>query len=146
MKQLLPAPPSKYRKWFNEWVKKNAKGNVLEIGKSVHWDYEFPTLDINPALKPTFVGNIEKTNFPDGVYDMVLCNGMCEFVSNTQAMVDEVMRILKPGGIAAFGFVGKDYQPYKPDWNFYDNDVKFKNILETKNFNKEYHYIICQKS
>lgn len=132
--------PSPYRIWYNDWVKQNAKDNVLDVGKSVYWDYGFPTLDNNNTLKPTFVGNIEKTNFPEKYFDLVLCNGMYECVDNPQAMIDEVLRI---GKKAIFGFVGKDYKPYKDNWKFYDNEaIPF--TKETKNFNNEYHFIICE--
>jgi SAM-dependent methyltransferase len=145
MKQLIPGEASPYRKWFNKWVEKNAKGKVLDIGKSPQWDYGFPTIDINPSLKPTFTGNIEKTSFPSDTFDTILCNGMYEHVSNPQMMIDEVMRILKPRGTVIFGFVGKDYPPYKPDWNYYDNETPLKGEKEKKDFDNKYHYIVCQK-
>lgn len=146
MKQLIPGESSPYRKWFNKWVEKNAKGKVLEVGKNLQWDYDFPSIDTDTRVNPTFLGDICNSSLPDETYDTVLCNGMCEFIPDTQRMVDEIMRILKPGGVAIFGFVGKDYPPYKPDWNFYDNNIKFKGIKERKDFDNKYHYIICQKS
>lgn len=134
--------PSPYRLWYNDWVAKNAKGKVLDVGKSTYWDYGFPTLDTNPELKPTYIGNIEHTSFPEKCFDLVLCNGMYEFVSDPQKMVDEVLRI---GNKAIFGFVGKDYKPYKKNWKFYEGKEHIPFIKEKKDFNKEYHFIICQK-
>jgi len=128
------------RIWYNDWISKNAKGNVLDVGKSIHWDYGFKTIDINKELNPTHLGNISETDFPDNMFDLVLCNGMYECVDDPQKMVDEVIRISKK---AIFGFVGKNYEPYKSDWKFYDNNIKFKGKVEKKDFN-DYHFIICE--
>lgn len=138
--------PTKNRLWYNDWVEKNAKGKVLDVGKSKFWDYGFPMIDINPKLNPTFIGNIEKTDFKDNEFDMVLCNGMYECVTYPQKMVDEVMRILKPGGQVIFGFVGRKYYPYKKNWLFYEKgDIDFKGVIKEKDFDNKYHFIICKK-
>lgn len=140
--------PSESRLWYNDWVEKNAKGTVLDVGKSRIWDYGFPTIDTCKILNPTYRQDICESNLASDFYDTVLCNGMYEFVEVPQKMVNEVYRILKPGGTAIFGFVGGEYKPYKRDWLFYDEgDIdfgKFK-ILEKKDFNHNYHFIICQK-
>lgn len=139
--------PSPNRIWYNEWISKNAKGKVLDVGKSTFWDYDFPTIDIRKKLEPTYVGDICRTSLPSDYFEMVLCNGMYECVSNPQKMVDEVYRILKPEGKVIFGFVGKDYIPYRRNWKFYDENIDFKDfrILEKKYFDKNYHFIICKK-
>lgn len=140
-------PISECRKWYNDWVEKNAKGKVLDIGKSIHWYYGFDTIDNNPDLKPTITGDICKTSIKNDTYDMVLCMGMYEFVENPQEMVDEIYRILKKEGVVLFGFVGKEYVPYKDNWIFYKKgDIYFGNfkIKDTKDL-KDYHFIICKK-
>lgn len=134
--------PSPYRLWYNRWVSKNAKGKVLDVGKSTSWDYGFPTLDINKELKPTFIGNIEDTAFPDGYFDVVLCNGIYEYIDNPQKMIDECLRICK--GTVIFGFVGRDYKPYKKNWKYYEGKEKLPKH-EMVNFGNKYHFIICQK-
>lgn len=137
---------SPYRLWYNQWIKKNATGKVLDVGKSKFWDYNFPTIDTNSSLNPTFVGNIEKTIFPNNYFDIVLCNGMYEFVKNQQAMINEVLRITKIGGKAIFGFVGKSYKPYRKPWKYYEKEEVFLNcICQDIDFSDEYHFIICQK-
>lgn len=139
--------PSTYRLWYNNWIKNNVKESVLDVGKSRFWEYGFPTIDIDRELHPTFVGNIEKTSFSDETYDMILCNGMYECVESPQKMVDEVFRILKSDGIVLFGFVGKDYKPYKKDWKYFDNNIDFKGTeVSRQDFNNEYHFILCRKS
>ena len=139
--------PSPYKLWYNNWVSKNAKGKVLDVGKSIFWDYGFTTIDINKKLNPTFVADICNSGLTDNIYDVILCNGMYECVENPLKMMDEVYRMLKVGGMAIFGFVGKDYKPYMKNWKYYAEDIDFTGfkILRKKDFNKEYHFIICQK-
>jgi SAM-dependent methyltransferase len=129
---------SPYRKWYNEWIKKNAKGKVLDVGKSTTWDYGFSTIDTNKDLKPDFIGSIEQTDFKDKEFDLVLCNGMYEHVSDPQAMINECLRI---GKKVLFGFVGKGYEPYKNNWKYYDNS-NFKHDYR-KDFGDKYHFFLC---
>lgn len=117
----------------------------MDVGKSRIWDYGFPTIDIDHKIEPTFIGNIEDTAFPDGMFDTVLCNGMYEFVDNPQKMIDEVVRITKKDGFMIFGFVGKEYKPYKKSWKYYDGKENIPNCMERKDFGNEYHFLICRK-
>lgn len=133
------------RAWYNDWVKDNVKGKVLDVGKSRFWDYGFETIDINKRLNPSIIGDICNSGLSDNTYDTILSNGMYEFVEDPQKMVDEVKRILKPEGIAIFGFVTKNYKPYKKDWKYYDENIEFgMNIIKTKEFDN-YKFIICKK-
>ena len=138
--------PSAPRFWYNEWVEKNAKGKVLDVGKSRFWSYGFPTLDKNKRLKPTFVDDICDCNLRGSSYDMVLCNGMYECVDDQQKMVKEVCRLLKLGGTAIFGFVNENYYSYKKGRKHYtEGDIKFPvKIIKTKLFNN-YVFLICRK-
>ena len=144
IKKLIDKPVTPSRLWYNDWVKANTKGNVLDIGKSVYWDYGFPTLDINPKRHPTYLGNVEHINFPNETFDVVLCNGMYEFVDSPQGMIDEVLRVTKKGGKAIFGFVGKDYKPYKKPWKFFEDKEALPPHTRV-DFGSEYHFTICQK-
>ena len=134
------------RTWYNNWVEKNAKGKVLDVGKSRFWSYGFPTLDINEKVEPTFVDDICDCKLDSNSYDVVLCNGMYESVEDPQKMVNEVMRITKRNGLAIFGFVNKNYYPYKKGWKYYtEGDIKFPiKIIKKKKFN-DYVFIICKK-
>ena len=134
------------RTWYNNWVEKNAKGKVLDVGKSRFWSYGFPTLDINEKVEPTFVDDICDCKLDSNSYDVVLCNGMYEFVEDPQKMVNEVCRLLKAGGTAIFGFVNESYRAYKKPWKAYkEGDIEFPGkIVKTKLFNN-YVFIICRK-
>lgn len=144
IKKLTDLEPDRIRIWYNDWVSKNAVGSVLDIGKSRHWDYGFPTLDMNRRLNPTYVGSIEKIDFPDDNFDTVLCNGMYEFVSDPQSMISEVLRITKKGGTAIFGFVGKNYKPYRDNWKFYEGKETLPQHTIV-DFDQEYYFLICHK-
>lgn len=144
IKKLIDKPASPFRFWYNDWIKNNAEGNVLDIGKSAYWDYGFPTLDINPKRHPTYLGNAEQMDFPDETFDTVLCNGMYEFVDNPQKMIDEALRVTKKGGKVIFGFVGKDYKPYKKPWRFFEGKERLPEHTRV-DFDNEYYYLICQK-
>jgi 2-polyprenyl-3-methyl-5-hydroxy-6-metoxy-1,4-benzoquinol methylase len=41
--------------------------------------------------------------FADGTFDVVVCNQMYEHVPDAQALLDEIYRVLKPGGVCYFG-------------------------------------------
>jgi SAM-dependent methyltransferase len=138
------------REWYNDWVESNAFGSILDIGKSQHWDYSgisysYKTLDNDESLKPDILADIcDNTVFKES-FDTVLCNGMYECAKDPQKMVEEVYRILNKGGKAIFGFVGKNYPPYKGDWKFYEKiDFNGFKILQEKVIDN-YHFIICQK-
>lgn len=142
MKMIREQIPSPYREWYNEWIKNHDLGNVLDVGKSRFWEYGFDTIDTNKELNPTILGDICNSGLPSESYDTVLCNGMYEFVSDPQKMVDECLRIAK--GRVLFGFAGKGYKPYKKDWSFYDfkEEIPFDYM---KAFNDEYYFILCKK-
>lgn len=145
MKQLTNLPISPCRKWYNDWVEQNAKGAVLDIGKSAHWDYGFSTFDINPKKKPTYVGDIcGRTIFADDAFDVVLCNGLYETVSDPQKMIDEVLRITKHTAI--FGFVGRNYRPYCYPWKFFELKETFPGCeIAHYNLDDNYHFIVVTK-
>jgi len=147
MKKLIKHfKTSPCRIWYNEWVEKNARGSVLNVGKSEIWSYGFPTIDTNEKLSPTFVDDICDCKLDSNSYDVVLCNGMYEFVEDPQKMVNEVCRLLKAGGTAIFGFVNESYRAYKKPWKAYkEGDIEFPGkIVKTKLFNN-YVFIICRK-
>lgn len=143
---------SENRVWYNEWVKKNAKGAVLDIGKSKHFDYGFPTLDNNPELNPTYLGDICHSNISNNVFDTILCNGMYEFIENPQKMVNECIRMLAINGLVIFGFVGKGYYVHKTTQHrktyrvYEEGSLVFPaDIVEKKSFGDRYYFIICRK-
>lgn len=48
------------------------------------------------------VANGEALPFPDGSFDLVYAHGVVQYTADPQRLVDEVRRVLKPGGEAVF--------------------------------------------
>lgn len=148
--------PSEYRLWYNDYLQRLAKRNpewkVLDIGKSEFWDYKrlwenYLVIDNNPSKNPDLTQDICASSLL-GPYDLILCNGMYEYVDDTKRMVSEVYRLLENFGTAIFGFVGQDYQSYGANGKKWDKDMTiFEAFSETKryDFGELYHYIICKK-
>jgi ubiquinone/menaquinone biosynthesis C-methylase UbiE len=45
-------------------------------------------------------GNGEKLHFPDNTFDVVYAHGVIQYTADAQAMINEMIRVLKPGGTA----------------------------------------------
>jgi len=88
-----------------------AGNRVLDIG--IHGDIwpgghkymfknaTYETLDIDPNVQPTYVGDIRHTNFPDSIFDMVILHSVLEHIMDGREKVyPEIIRILSPEGIA----------------------------------------------
>ena len=85
----------------------------IDIVDAEKFDYS------NPDITP-FDG--QKIPFPDGSFDAVLCTEVLEHVFHHQNLVDEVYRVLKPGGegivtipwSARYHYIPYDYFRYTP--------------------------------
>ena len=149
--------PSEYRLWYNNRLNRLASNNpewkVLDVGKSEYWDYrrlweKYTVTDVLQEKEPDVIDDICNSRFKDDEFNLVLCNGMYEYVDDPKKMADEVWRILKPKGTAIFGFVGKDYKNFGKNGNKWDGDMtlleRFKDHY-CYNFGETYHYIVCKK-
>jgi len=45
-------------------------------------------------------GNGEKLDFPENIFDCVYAHGVIQYTANDQALIKEMIRVLKPGGTA----------------------------------------------
>lgn len=94
-------------------------GRVLDVGcgpgitvdRLVESGFEVYGVDISPAMidqcrrafahLPTAhfsVGRIERLDFPDAFFDVVLCMGVVEYVDDDRIVAQEMARVTKPGG------------------------------------------------
>lgn len=79
---------------------------ILEIGggdtSSNHLYTDlFPnrhTIDIDPARKPDTVGDAHALPFDDASFDFILCTEVLEHLHTPQKAIDEMNRVLRPGG------------------------------------------------
>lgn len=76
---------------FSKRMIGQAKQNAERLG--------FP--DINFSM-----GDAEQLDFPDSMFDLVLSNQTLPFIPGKQQALDEMYRVLKPGGVAALLFYG----------------------------------------
>jgi SAM-dependent methyltransferase len=85
------------------------RGRTLDIGggrRSGYYDLmtirgRIDSLNINPALQPTCIADFG-TGLPvrSGAYDQVLCLNTLEHIRNEVALLPEIVRVLRPGGVA----------------------------------------------
>jgi SAM-dependent methyltransferase len=64
-------------------------------------------LDANPRLTERRVQDLNATvalPWPDGSFDCVLCTASIEYLVQPAAVLDEVKRVLRPGGVLAISF------------------------------------------
>ena len=141
IQKLTNQKESEYRKYYHEELKK-LKGKVLDVGRSNEWDYsglfeDYTCYEINEG------NDILNNSLPDNEFDLALCVGMYENVNDPIKMISEVRRVLKPRGKALFGFTGLDYETGGEKYD--GHKLEGFKVIEQKNFNKEYHFILCQK-
>nr|WP_290667264.1 class I SAM-dependent methyltransferase [Ardenticatena sp.] len=75
------------------------------------------SLDIRESVSPHIVGDVMQLPFRDESVDSILCNAVLEHVPNPQRAVDEMYRVLKPGGRA---YVGVPFiYPYHDDVDYF---------------------------
>ncbi len=54
-----------------------------------------------------YVMNAEETNFKDNSFDLLICNQVYQCVDKPEKLLEEIFRILKPGGICFFSGTNK---------------------------------------
>ena len=100
-----------YQRFFEEKLKELAKEpDVLDIGgghpfqkymapyKEWFKGVRYETLDPAPEYKPTIVGDVHKMPIKDASVSAILCNSVLEHLYDPARAVEEMYRVLKPGG------------------------------------------------
>lgn len=111
-----------YRDRMKEFLDAHVpQGKILDIG-SGPWPYpkehfkNVTTLDVQPPAD--VIGSILDLPFDDASYDCIICLETLEHVTNPLRAMDEVYRVLKPGGTFvgsapfAYELHGEDYGDY----------------------------------
>lgn len=91
------------------------KGTVIEIGarpadgqettadlRSLFPDTDYVGLDIQPGPNVDVVGDIHRLGLPDDSVGAVICVEVLEHVHDPLRAVEEIHRVLRPGGIGVF--------------------------------------------
>jgi SAM-dependent methyltransferase len=100
-----------WEKYFEGRLKELAREDaVLDIGggepfqkymaehRRLFEGKRFETLDASPAYNPTYVGNAEALPFGDGSRSALLCISVLEHLNDPKKAVEEMYRVLTPGG------------------------------------------------
>lgn len=124
--ELLALTRSHVNVFLRRFLDPQPEGRVLEVGPKLAWP-GFETLDINPAVNPTLVGDIcDCPLIPDDSYDMVLMISVLEHVLDPWAALAECRRILKPHGLllvqTPFNF--RIHGPLPDLWRFTEHGLK----------------------
>jgi SAM-dependent methyltransferase len=125
-----------------------SKLRTLDIGSGGSSYHRFfpnrVSVDIDPDRKPDIVADAHSLPFKDSEFELVLCTEVLEHVKNPQKVIDEIGRVLKPGGrvILTTRFVYPLHDTPHDHWRFTKYGLKelFKDwevielVGETKNF------------
>lgn len=63
-------------------------------------DGQYLSIDITPARHPTFVMDLTQMAFQDRYFDVIICYHVLEHIHNDRRAMQELFRVLKPGGWA----------------------------------------------
>ncbi len=100
-----------YEKFFEEKIGEIAREKaVLDVGGGSpfqkrlaeyrDWfkNSRYQTLDSAPEYNPSIVGDIHQMPLEDGSVDAIICLSVLEHVREPQKAVEEIKRVLRPGG------------------------------------------------
>jgi SAM-dependent methyltransferase len=115
---------------------------VLDLGSSIspYRKYikanKFITVDIDPDKNPTIVADIHSLPFADEIADLVILTEVLEHCYSPSQVIQEVYRVLKPGGIciATVPFLYKFHPDPRDYYRFTEQGIKFlfKEFREVK--------------
>lgn len=83
------------------------RGDLLDVGSGRSRRYaavctnvtSYKTMDVSDAGKPDIVGSAEAIPLPDNSFESVLCTQVLEHVAHPVKVIEEIYRVLKPGGL-----------------------------------------------
>jgi len=124
---------TKWGKFFDKKIKEIAKENIiLDIGggggfakelakyKKYFTNCQYKSLDFDPETKPDILADAHQLPFESNSIDAIICKAVLEHVQEPQKVVEEIFRVLRPGG-KGFVYVpflycyhgsGKKYKDY----------------------------------
>jgi len=104
-------------------------GKWLQEYEHLFAECDYRTFDFDPTTGADVVGDIHAIPLPNDSIDAVICSSVLEHVRNPVVAMDEIRRILRPGG-KLFLFVPSTY-PYHahkghyPDyWRIFDDTLE----------------------
>lgn len=140
-----------YAKFFEEKLRELAKEDfILDVGgghpfqkgmakySHIFDGKNFKTLDVAMEYEPDIIGDIHNLPLGEGSVGAILCKSVLEHLENPQKAMDEIYRVLKPGGrVLAYTHFVYPYHGragiYKDYFRFTEDGIrnlfgKFKNV------------------
>lgn len=82
-------------------------GALLDVGSGRSRRYEkacvnvtsYKTMDVDERGQPDVIGSAEAIPFPDATFESVLCTQVLEHLPHPVKAIEEMYRVLKPGGL-----------------------------------------------
>lgn len=132
------------------YCKKYLHGRLLDLGAG-HAKYkgilseqadQYFAVDIAPGPNIDLVADIHNTGLPDASFDAIVCTQVIEHVKNPFRVLEEIKRLLRPGGVC---FISAPFMyPYHPDPEDY---FRFSTEGLRSFFNDgQYEIILCGQS
>tara|TARA_Y100000310_G_scaffold172859_1_gene172967 strand:- start:61 stop:705 length:645 start_codon:yes stop_codon:yes gene_type:complete len=92
----------------------------------------YQTLDTDEASEPDIVASVEKIPLEDGSVDGIICTQVLGDVWDVQKAVEEMVRILKPGGalLITESLLNEEHDEPQDYWRF--TEFTWKKLLEEK--------------
>jgi ubiquinone/menaquinone biosynthesis C-methylase UbiE len=87
---------------FAEWMTAEEIELVSRAGLFVGVDVDVPGVQAHRNLKNPVLGNLTSLPFSDGAFEMITANMVVEHLDQPLAVLDEVHRVLRPGGCFIF--------------------------------------------
>lgn len=154
---LMPGPAVAGQPLFHAYLQevlgKKTYGRVLNIGAgtvSQQYQYaqrlnstEYHSLEISGATNPTYVGDVRNMpQVPSESYDWVIAIAVLEHVSDMRAAMDEITRVVKPGGYVYLSIPLHNEIHFGSDFNDYWRVTPFgmRELLGTRYGILEYEY------
>ena len=75
------------------------------LGRCFKSDYD----GRDPRHEPEVIADIARAGFADAAFDWVVCSHVLEHVPDLEPAVDELLRILRPGGVAWIQVAYREY-------------------------------------
>jgi SAM-dependent methyltransferase len=115
-------------------------GQILDVGcgyqpyRCLFDNRRYVGLDLSLERCPTVVGDARFLPFMDGSFDGIICSEVIEHVFEKEKVLDEIRRVLRPGGwiiLTAPMSWGLHYEPYD-FWRF--TPYSLRRLLEDRGF------------
>jgi len=128
---------------FHQVIKdlgKHLNGSLLDVGAGLgpYRKYtsceKYTSLESNPDLNPTVVGTADEMPFNEKVFDSVLCTEVIEHMPEPEEVIQEIYRVLKPGGKLLLSTPMSWCLHYEPNDYYRFTKYGLKYLLEKNGF------------